>query len=610
MIAGDGVKPSFHIGIAMAGAVSAGAYSAGVFDFLIEALSEWQKAKDKGEDVPKHDVFISVLSGTSAGGITAALGLASLAGGIRSVEEPSVNPRQIRPVKRALPELYDAWVKKTRLFPSAQEKTSKRANSSLLDTGDIEQGEIPPSLLNSTALTRIARESLSAINPSGVRLPYFTNPTHLFLPHTNLDGISYPIAFEQSTYWMNMHEDRAHFAITGLGSRPYPEECRWLAKWGDVGEEIDVANFVRLQGASSDRPLPQPFEAFAQAALTTSAFPFGLQSRQISVETAKLRRRALPFEAGLFPETLAQLKTDDKHFTSHFVCVDGGTLNNEPFELVRWSIRDLNESQNSRDPTTASRAVILIAPFPPQSVSDTKRLGSERGKGDLAMTFVGKALLPALIAQARFKASDLITASDPNVYSRYLIAPSRDKPQSAPPTAPDLACGLLYAFGGFLDEQFREHDFVLGRRNCQWFLRKHFTLHPSNPVFGLDPATIDPSERERPIIPLVGSADTPIEAPLWPQISEHRLDDMRAALEGRLDPFVEAIITQLLKPILILRMAARISWWRRRKELIDGLMKTVRDQLVANGQLQAAQPPSFWARLKKRLRSLQEEEPD
>jgi hypothetical protein len=60
----------------------------------MEALSEWQKAKERGDNDPKHDVFISAISGTSAGGITAALGLASLAGGIRSVVEPSANPKQ------------------------------------------------------------------------------------------------------------------------------------------------------------------------------------------------------------------------------------------------------------------------------------------------------------------------------------------------------------------------------------------------------------------------------------------------------------------------------------------------------------------------------------
>ena len=39
----------FNIGLAMAGAASAGAYTAGVFDFLVEALNEWQKAKVRGD---------------------------------------------------------------------------------------------------------------------------------------------------------------------------------------------------------------------------------------------------------------------------------------------------------------------------------------------------------------------------------------------------------------------------------------------------------------------------------------------------------------------------------------------------------------------------------
>src|SRR5215510_5456430 len=126
-------KPSFHIGLAMAGAVSAGAYSAGVFDFLTEALNEWQKAKERGENVPKHDVFISAISGTSAGGIVGALGLASLAGGIRPTEQPSVNPRQQWPVKRVLPELYDAWVKKTKLFERRDAANQDGHSQSLLD---------------------------------------------------------------------------------------------------------------------------------------------------------------------------------------------------------------------------------------------------------------------------------------------------------------------------------------------------------------------------------------------------------------------------------------------------------------------------------------------
>jgi predicted patatin/cPLA2 family phospholipase len=36
---------SFHLGVIMAGAVSAGAYTAGVLDFLMEVLEQWYAAK-------------------------------------------------------------------------------------------------------------------------------------------------------------------------------------------------------------------------------------------------------------------------------------------------------------------------------------------------------------------------------------------------------------------------------------------------------------------------------------------------------------------------------------------------------------------------------------
>jgi len=64
---------SFKLGINMAGAISAGAYTAGVLDFLTEALDEWHKAKAQGETVPAHDVSIEVISGASAGGMCAAI---------------------------------------------------------------------------------------------------------------------------------------------------------------------------------------------------------------------------------------------------------------------------------------------------------------------------------------------------------------------------------------------------------------------------------------------------------------------------------------------------------------------------------------------------------
>src|SRR5690349_1151112 len=77
-----GPDTPFEIGLVMAGAISAGAYTAGVIDFLIEALDEWEAAKrharenpddPKSRECPMHEVKIKVMAGASAGGMTAAI---------------------------------------------------------------------------------------------------------------------------------------------------------------------------------------------------------------------------------------------------------------------------------------------------------------------------------------------------------------------------------------------------------------------------------------------------------------------------------------------------------------------------------------------------------
>ncbi len=68
---------AFEIGFVLAGAISAGCYSAGVMDFIIEALDDYYVERDKPEwDGPKHDVRVPVVAGASAGGMTA--GMAAL----------------------------------------------------------------------------------------------------------------------------------------------------------------------------------------------------------------------------------------------------------------------------------------------------------------------------------------------------------------------------------------------------------------------------------------------------------------------------------------------------------------------------------------------------
>ena len=75
----------FRICLTMAGAVSAGAYTAGVLDYLLETLHLWETYKGKGNpEIPEHDVVIEVASGASAGGIASTVMLLALLEGDRS----------------------------------------------------------------------------------------------------------------------------------------------------------------------------------------------------------------------------------------------------------------------------------------------------------------------------------------------------------------------------------------------------------------------------------------------------------------------------------------------------------------------------------------------
>jgi predicted acylesterase/phospholipase RssA len=73
---------TFEIGFALAGAISAGAYTAGILDFFFQALNEWEKARNAA-GTPGHRVSLQVITGASAGAITGALGVVALARGMR-----------------------------------------------------------------------------------------------------------------------------------------------------------------------------------------------------------------------------------------------------------------------------------------------------------------------------------------------------------------------------------------------------------------------------------------------------------------------------------------------------------------------------------------------
>jgi hypothetical protein len=187
----------FHIGIAMAGAVSAGAYTAGVVDYLLETLQRWQEAKDKNRalgpehpdydhSIPMHDVVIDTMGGSSAGGMTAAITGLSLFEGI-DLENWDLNQKK----------LYDAWVNLN------DQRAEQPTLLQLLDTSDINTAEELPSLLNSSPIDQIA-DRARLLRKIGQLPAYISKDLEIILTITSLRGIPIAVNFFDT---MNKQEE-------------------------------------------------------------------------------------------------------------------------------------------------------------------------------------------------------------------------------------------------------------------------------------------------------------------------------------------------------------------------------------------------------------------
>lgn len=523
---------TFHLGLSMAGAISAGAYSAGAFDFLMEALEAWEARRRELEaagtpadqwDIPNHRVVIPVMSGASAGGITGALGLLALA--------DAANRRQthrypgVGEVTTTLPRLYDAWVRKIRFV-------ADDGGAALLGTADLERGHIC-ALLDTTILDEIAQGSLTGIADLNAPRPYLAQDIHLFLTHSSIRGVPYLIPFSNDGktdpgYGMQSHGERRHFTVHGVGTAVFASP--WAGP--DPAVRLDVAGLRGITSAAAVWADPV-WRDYGESALGTSAFPVGLRARPIDAldqETYERRQWPVARFVERDGQKLFRLKPNfpDPEIAPKYLTLDGGMINNEPFELARWTLLADPPTRNPRDPALSDRAVLMIDPFPAAPTYETEEVLEARLRA-----VVGK-IFPTLVNQARFKPDDLADALDETVYSRFLISPRRRVARGAPLEEHPISCGLLGGFGGFLAESFRAHDYQLGRLNCYLFLRDDLAFPLNNPVVGAGYAgcidksayAIDDNPTHYPLIPLVGSAREMPAPPTWPRVDPATVDEM------------------------------------------------------------------------------------
>ena len=548
---------TFEIALVLAGAVSAGAYTAGVMDSLFEALDEWCKHRRKNEDLPNHNVVLRVIAGASAGGINGAIAAAAC-----RYEFPPVNFKNANASCSQNP-FYNTWVEKIDI-------------GILLDTSDIcakGKGSKPPvrSLLNSEALDKLALDIVDKKWGKPKSRCWLADPFKLLLTVTNLRGVPYSVRFSGPTglgHEMVMHRDHIGFWVPA-SSNPTPIP----------NPPPDV-----LPLTPGNKATYSEWRSLAVAALASGAFPVALAARCLSRPGSDYDYRfvyphARPQQPSSTNQVVFSKPKIDRSNPYTFTAVDGGAMNNEPFELARVELAGM-KGRNPREGHEACRAVIMIDPF-------TDPREDAKPRGTLLATF--SALLKALISQSRFKQIDLTLAEAGDVYSRFMIAPSREKRKGKGKVTGSkaLASSGLDGFLGFFSRDYRHHDYMLGRRNCQRFLRDWFVL-PSSQIKEGQQSTgsalfanwkqsaLDNKwfmsrsrfrQRHRQIIPLVGKAKKKQPLVRWPACKFGGYNQFGQEIEARIDDlypliseeFRNAFTKQTLKPSCLER---NIPWLR------------------------------------------------
>jgi len=562
--------------------VSAGAYTAGALDALLEALEAFY-----GRDKTPHSVIIKTTAGSSGGAVCAAiLGLLSSRVVTHVTSDatpptPEGNPHNLPvPANPANPvvtnnPLWDLWVNQFQIEPML----------ALGDMGnDADQGsgapvthvQHVPSLLNGGIIDQVGANLAEIGGTAGKPLPYFAAPFRIAVTIANLRGIPYkilniPTLGDYSGAAYVEHDDFARFAFPN-GASPTPTATL-------IGKRED-----EFWLSSTPAPDVVPYTILVAYATASGALPLGFPARALTrpVDHYFYRPKVRPttdapgHRTEWFEPDMSGLP-DAVNGMYAFTAVDGGTFNNDPVSLVHQTLAGLI-GINPRGSSDARRAIFMIDPL-----ADQPKPIARTGKSLLSVV---ENIVGTVVSSSRYLTADMELFAKDEVFSRFQLVPFR--PESGRVGGAALAGTSLFAAAGWCARAFRVHDYLLGRQNMQVYLQRELVLAGDNPLFKnwtigdrMDYATdkrgdhivIDanapPGSYFLPIIPAKDVMPQPV--PTWPR---------GACDPSKVKPLLETRVQAVVKQLITDNVAGSLLPWLIKAFAVAGVVDTVVDQIV------------------------------
>jgi predicted acylesterase/phospholipase RssA len=285
-----------RVAITIAGAVSLGSYEAGVAYELLEAIRLHNEAIDRAK-CPNNDdakIYVDVITGASAGGMTAAMLAQWLMFRGSAMNCAASNP------------LYRAWVKRITLKGLVQLKRKEKKWHSLLSSDLIVK--IGKEMLMDPMTKQPITGPHPCLEPGA--------PLRVGIALTNMNGIDYKIPIEGS--------EKEGFNYT----RSVDQRLFTI-----LPENPEGPLLVMPDGKSS----PATWEDLRDVAVACGAFPFAFRPRQIQRNVNEFVNSVTP----LWPGKAALAKAGTTYVTPRspqrwdFAYTDGGVLQNQPLGVAK-----------------------------------------------------------------------------------------------------------------------------------------------------------------------------------------------------------------------------------------------------------------------------------
>lgn len=454
------------LAIVISGAVSLGSYEAGVTYEVLEAIAQHNTECD-----PEDRIEIDVITGASAGGITATILAKALLCHGEVLREPYKNP------------LFKAWVEKVKMVREGPADP----NAGLLE---VDEDSYAYSLLNTKALDQIAKEILpdsfgecskdcpvGKAHPTVSRNENGVSQVVVGLSLGNLNGFPLSIRLNQDNnenndenlFSYSQYKDNFVFRI----SRPSKEPVSDLAL-EELASYATGNPVTRTWKPLNDAISKVTWAQLREITLSTGAFPFAFAVRKIDRHSDQSKNPQSVYasrDSTRKADAFRRSQQSDP-FDGKYIYTDGGVFENEPIGLAFSLIESLYEGKETHGVNGPDRYFLFIAPGSRKASSDPfrsyrrddKTTGNSNNDPDHIL--VAKALASAIMGQSRFQ--EWIAQEN---QAKVLAITSKDSV---------LLGDVFSAFGGFLDIKFRAYDYNMGREAAQ--LRLSDLAKEENPL--------------------------------------------------------------------------------------------------------------------------------